>query len=181
MLPIVWLIVLGFAFYVPSWAFGEKMPPRTLSGIYVMFVVGWLGTVYLWTRDLHAPPSLASDPFRSPNSAAVVAFAFGLSLVMTGNGFNAVHELAVGRAGNWRKSVESRYTLLRRARDSDCVIPPLAPPTTILYSGEITDDIHDWHNVSVADFFNVKSVRLNPQLPPTTNAATASEADEGHR
>jgi hypothetical protein len=159
--PPLWIVILWIGFFAPSWAFGITMPPRTLSGNYVIFAMGWLAIVYLWSRG-----SGGNSALRARTSAAVVAAVLGFTMVFTGNGFTALHDLANRRALTWRTSMESRYSMLRQTRQAEVVVPPLMPPCDLLYSSEISERSDDWHNQSLAAFFHVNRLVLQRTSSP---------------
>jgi hypothetical protein len=179
--PAVWCAMLAFGFYLPSWALGAKMPMRTLSGIYVVFVGGWLINVHLWTRWLANRRSLASLSF----STLAVAGSFSeimlaLSLVLltttpeshrtgwqtTGHFADAIVDLQTNIVP-WRNAVEDRYAFLHRSPGGDVRVPPLPSGTRLLLAGEIVTPGPVIFTKSIRAYFGVRDFHVVP--PPAAD------------
>jgi hypothetical protein len=163
LIPVTWLAMLCAGFFMPSWAFVAVMPPRTLSGNYLVFAVGWLVIVFVWTRRMDvrdADVSIAG--LRSRGATSVAMLLLAASLVLGGNTLEGLHDLASRKVFHWRTSVEQRYVLLARSKGKDLVLPRLSPASRLLYSSEVWFDPTNWANFSLADYFHVKSVRVPP-------------------
>jgi hypothetical protein len=162
-LPAAWLLVLAVGFFLPSWAFGKDMPPRTLSGVYIIFVLGWFAVVYLWSPRIL--PRLTPQT-QVIGSCAVLVLA--ISLVLFGNVRLALHDFH-SRIFPWHRAVEKRFAMLSRLQGTDAVVPLLPKPPFILLNGEITNDAGDYRNWSTSMFFHLRSLRYQPisgPLPP---------------
>jgi hypothetical protein len=164
-IPGVWLVMLAAGFFAPSWAFGSDMPPRTLSGVYILFVLGSLGTLYLWVPVLAPPLSRITQQIDS-----VAILILSLSLFLPGSAYAGAHDL-YHRIMPWHTAMERRYALLRNARGTDALVPPLPTRPWVLLDGEIENDPTDYRNWSTVSFFHLRSIRLipphgNPPPPP---------------
>ena len=161
--PGAWLAMLGLGFVLPSWAFGTDMPMRTLSANYVIFVIGWLITVQLWTSQWSRP---------AVASIANIVFAIALltpgdlianSLLKPGNLATARRDYR-DRLRPWHRAVEARNDQLRKARGTDALVVPLPKPPWSLLNGDVVDDPSDYHNWATVDFFHLRSIRLQPAV-----------------
>jgi hypothetical protein len=172
LLPLAWLAMLAIGFFAPSYAFGNQMPARTLSGNFIVFASGWLLIVFVFSRRVDVRDTAASSyqNLRSAGGSAAARLALALGLVLTGNTMEALHDLATRHVLAWRASVEKRYAILRHAGDADLVLPRQASSSRLLYSGEITTDPTYWSNCGLANYFHVKSVQIRPLA--TTEATT---------
>jgi hypothetical protein len=173
MIPLAWLVMLAAGFFAPSWAFGNAMPPRTLSGVYILFVFGWLGSLYLW-----APTIL---PRLTPSTQLVNAIAvlvLSVSLFLPGSAYASAHDL-YHRIIPWHIATERRYALLRKAEGTDALVLPLPTRPWVLLDGEIENDPGDYRNWSTVSFFHLRSIRLIPahgSPPPPPDRPTRPPA-----
>jgi hypothetical protein len=175
LIPVIWFAMLFVGFFMPSYAFVDVMPPRTLSANFVVFAVGWLVMVFIFTRNLHARDSVGNGVpgLRSRGAASIAMLLLATSVVFTGNTIDGAHDLCTRQVLHWRASAEQRYALLRRPGPDDQIIPRLATCSRLLYSGEIWIDPKNWTNFSLADYFHRKSLRV---LPIAGNNATTLPA-----
>ncbi len=154
--PLLWLAMLTAGFIAPSWAFGAWMPARTISAVCVVFVVGWLVVLYLWT------PLLVPHLNRTSRLIEAVAIVIlGMSLFLPGTAYAAAHDF-YHRIRPWHSAVEHRYALLRHAAGSDALVPHLATRPWVLLDGEIVNDPGDYRNWGMVSFFHLRSIRLIP-------------------
>jgi hypothetical protein len=172
-IPLAWLTMLAAGFFAPSWAFGNAMPPRTLAGVYIIFTMGWLLILWLWS------PLLRSIFGKwSRTLGAVGLTLFSISMLFTGTAFSVMHDYR-SRVFPWHRAMEHRYALLRNAAGTDALIPPLPKPPWNLLDGEIVDDPADYRNWSTVSFFHLRSVRLQPNHgspPPAPDKPTRPPA-----
>ena len=164
----VW--VVGFA--GPSWGFAAQMPARTLTGNYVVFVAGWLLTVYVWSRPLALPPVVPVRADRSRVVADAAALLLGGSLVCVGTMISAGEDLAQ-RLRPWHAAAERRFTLLRHSAGEAAVVPVLPPPPFVLLGGEIVSDPTDYRNRGPVAFFHLQRLTL-AGAPATEEPATGT-------
>jgi hypothetical protein len=164
-IPVTWLLTIAIGFAVPSYAFGGEMPDRTLSGNYVVFVAGWLLSVYAWTRPLAvAPAPPAWQKYRNPVAAAAAQLLLAAALLGVGTAFSAAEDLA-HRLRPWHAAAERRYAQLRRAGGGDAVVRPLPPPPYLLLGGEVVDDPADYRNRGPVAFFRLHRLTLSAAPP----------------
>jgi hypothetical protein len=169
-LPPVWLVMLGIGFFAPTWAFGNVVPDRTLSGNYVVFVLGWLAIVYVWTCPASSNGSLSGQSIstgpRSSYATAIAGLLLAAALLFTGNLPYAGRDL-YKRVWRWHAATEQRFAQLRAAqrRNGEVVLARLPVSPKLLQSGEISTNPQDYRNWGLQIFFRVKTVRLEA---PTT-------------
>ena len=134
------------------------MPARTLSGVYILFVLGWLGTLYLWT------PVLVPQLNRSTQMIeAIATLLLSVSFFLPGSAYAGAHDL-YRRIIPWHVAMERRYAQLREAEGTDALVLPLPLHPWVLLDGEIQNDPGDYRNWSTVSFFHLRSIRL---IPPT--------------
>ncbi len=173
-IPATWAALLAVGFALPSWAFGTAAPPRTLSGDYVVFVAGWLLSVYVWTRPLAVPPPAAADawrPLRSPAAADAAALLLAGSLLAVGSVRSAAEDVA-HRLRPWHAAVEARFDLLRRSAGRDAVVHRLPPPPYLLLGGDVVNDPSDYRNRGPVAYFGLAHLTLVP--PPAASSTVAA-------
>ncbi len=164
-----WVCMMGVGFFAPSYAFDEDMPARTLSGNFLVFALGWLVIVFVWSRDLSARDALVESPgggsgrsLRNASSAAIALLLISAGLLVWGNTPDGIHDLANRHVFKWRASVEHRFALLREPGPDDRILPRLLPVCHLLYDSEIGTDTTDWHNWPLANRFGLKKIRVLP-------------------
>ena len=173
LIPVTWLAMLAVGFLAPSYAFVAEMPARTLSGIFIVFVVGWLVIVFLFTRRLDSrESSFEPGGLRSSAGTSVALLILSASLLLGGNTLEGLRDLASRKVMRWHASVENRYALLRKPGAADRDVPPLAPSSRLFYSGEIWPAAPDWH---IEDYFHLRSIHV--KFPARTGTTAAPESE----
>ena len=163
----------------PGWAIGKLMPGRILGSLHILFVLGWLATVFVWSRWPGEPILAARRGVRTLQTAAMVVLALGL--LMTGAMRLAVHDLTSRRVFGWHRAMIARHELARQAKargELDMVLPrqPRGPRLFYRFAAQrhwwsnwdLAEDPQSWRNVRYAQFFGLRSVRLEPETsaPP---------------
>ncbi|MEX2303611.1 MAG: DUF6056 family protein [Bryobacterales bacterium] len=162
---LTWLALLAVGFAVPSFAMGQEMPGRALGGIFLVFLLGWFLTLFVWTRDLRLPAGIENRDLRKIASACLLLLS--LSIVTTGNARHAIHDLT-HTAPAWKRAMVERYELIRDGARGGIVVisvPPAPPRPRTFFQGpaDITSDWKDWKNGCMAGFFDVPAVRVSEQ------------------
>jgi hypothetical protein len=163
--PLTWLALLTAGFALPTFAMGQEMPGRALGGIFLVFLLGWFLSVFLWTRDVRVPAGLEERDLRRVGSALLLLFS--LSVLTTGNARHAIHDLT-HTAPAWNRALQERYELIREGARAGVVhvtVPQAPPRPRTFFQGpaEITADWKDWKNGCMASFFDVPAVRLGEE------------------
>lgn len=161
--PLAWLAVLAAGFAMPTFAMGQEMPGRALGGIFLVFLLGWFLSVFLWTRDLRLPAGHDNRDLRKV--ASVCLLLFSLSIVTTGNARRGIHDLT-HTAPAWKRAMVERYELIRDGARGGVVViavPPAPPRPRTFFQGpaDITSDWKDWKNGCMASVFDVPAVRVS--------------------
>lgn len=155
-----WGTLLAIGFGAPTLVTGQEMPSRVLSGIYLVFLLGWFIVIFVFTRRAEIASAVPSPP-RPILSWTLLLFALCIST--TGNTRTAIYDL-VHRAVPWHSALEQRYDSIRVAAaqgPSEVVVPqaPVRPTTFFQGPADITSQASDWKNLCQADFFGVSSLR----------------------
>jgi hypothetical protein len=159
-IPCAWLAILAAALFAPRWATGGWVPRRVVDTNYAIFVIGWLLSVFVWTRHAEETRVLPDGVRLVARWAALGVFA--AALLLTGNTPTAMADLTQ-RASAWHRALGARYALARRAgRDgASTLVVPRPPPRPRLFTVlELTPDPDHWANRGFARFFGVRSARV---------------------
>jgi Family of unknown function (DUF6056) len=158
---LTWITAMGAAFAAPSWATGMKMPPRTLNGIYLVFLTGWFWVLVMLTRHFAGQEELM--PVATPLMRRMVVAIFVAAMLLTGNTWRALSDLR-GVAPAYSKAMHNRWRSLQAARahgELDAVVEPLPKrPKSYIRYFELREDPEYWENWSVAHYFGLRTVRL---------------------
>jgi hypothetical protein len=109
--PFVWISLLTLSLFAAAWATGGWVPRRATDTEYVIFVLGWFATVFVWTRRPAAPPE-PSLGIRITELAAVFLLAAGL--ITSANVQTSIRELRT-TIPVWHHHMQQRFSLAREA------------------------------------------------------------------
>lgn len=125
---------------------------RTLAGLYLFFLFGWLLTAIGLSQRIDRP----HKPLAGLSGLALAA-----AIILQGNTREALFDLK-DRIGPWHHAMQARYTELRTSKGL-VLVPP--PPTTphIFFWRDILEDPKDFRNVCVAHYFRVDGVAIGPR------------------
>lgn len=177
-----WLTVVAaglvLAAFVPTyWAIQQPPPPRLRNVIYLLFVVGWLLTVYAWVawwvRRNHPLPTLPTYVHGALLLWLPLTFLTDHNARLThigiGQGRNAVvqayRDWLSGDAARYDDAQKARYQLLYSTpRNVDIVLPPLPVRPHTLFYYDISYNPALWGNQAYAQFFGKQTVRVQHPL-----------------
>jgi hypothetical protein len=112
-------------------------PPRTLSAVYLLFLLGWFASAYA----LLTHPAVTASVSRPVWAGLVTCFA--ASLVTTGNYCQARGDLAGPVPESYRWAVRERDRLIRQALaagDHNPRVPPITAVPNCFVFADIVDD-----------------------------------------
>ncbi len=159
---LTWIISILAAFAAVGWAIGLKMAPRTLDGIYFIFVTGWFWVVVMLVRHFSErdEPLLVAAPLLRRIAVAI----FAVAMLLTGNTRKALEDLR-GAAPAYSAAMDARYQSLAVAAakgEQDAVVEPLPQkPESFIKYFELREDPNYWENWSVAHYFGLNTVRMS--------------------
>ncbi len=162
-IPAAWLAILAAALFAPRWATGDWVPERVVDTNYAIFAIGWLLSVFVWTRraaDARPLPATIGLVARWASLATLAA-----ALLLTGNAPTAMADLTQ-RVPAWHRALVARHALAWRAGRngaSTLVVPRLPPPPQLLAVLELMPDADHWANQGFARFFGLRSVRVEAE------------------
>jgi hypothetical protein len=165
--PITWLTVLTSAFFGPGWAMGGPPPARTISAIYMLFLIGWFATVLVFTRWPLGEHSNGEVIIKSLRTFAIIILA--TSLLATGNTPSMVRDLFRGHAARYNHNMNYRYDKIYseiKEGKLEVRVPLLTDRPRSMFNGweqsDITNDPEHWRNKCAARFFKLKSIAIEP-------------------
>ncbi len=159
---LTWIIAVFAAFAAVSWAIGLKMAPRTLDGIYFIFLTGWFWVLVMLARQFaeRGEPLLVAAPLLRRITVAI----FVVAMLLTGNTWQALRDLE-GAAPAYSAAMDNRYRSLAAAAakgEQDAVVEPLPEkPESFIQYFELRENPDYWENWSVAHYFGLNTVRMS--------------------
>jgi hypothetical protein len=153
--PLLSLAVITGSFLVGGWGLGRTLPLRAFDGLYLVFLLGWFLTVFVYTRRA-APVA----PFLQALSALVLA----VGLLASTNTKLALRDLADGRAQRFAREMALRDVEAARVRErggAELVVRPIEPWPSSYFRNDIPELLPELRQC-VARYFGVPSLRVEP-------------------
>jgi hypothetical protein len=173
-IPLTWIAILVTAIFGSSWSLGKWMPPRVSDAIYILFLIGWMATVFVFTRE-----SLDKVLESKTVLNSIRAFSLGifsLSLLNTGVASQAALELIGGQVAKYDRNMQQRYKQIQSDIDNgkiDVRVPKVGNRPKIYFHGfnwaGITEDPGYWQNRFAARFFKVNSLAVESSNGQSSN------------
>jgi len=95
---------------------------------------------------------------------SIVIIAIFFSYLGFGRNFKrTASDLVSGRAKAFDIELNNRYNKIQACKDNNediCIVKPLKNIPLSIYATDITNDQHIWINTCTADYFNIKSIKL---------------------
>lgn len=158
----------------PFYILGESGPLRLRNLIYVNFIVLSI-IVYAWFLGW-----LITNKLKEEQVVSVAGmydgmsqrYAAALTLIMLvwlcageprsyGSSMEAAKELLNGSAARYHAEIKIRYELYEDPNLEEVVVEPLSVKPEVIFFDDITDDPENFKNISIARYFNKKSIRLS--------------------
>lgn len=162
----LWALMIICSWFPAQYLMGGNPPPRTLNTTSMFLLIGLFGSIAVFCaqvpdtqkRELHLPPGLL----------AAARFVFAAVLLTQGNGNAALVQLK-SEAPAFDAAMHERYDIIRQAKakgETDIVIPPLPVCPSLLLNEhkDITPDPLDYPNFAASRYWEVKSIRIDPDL-----------------
>jgi len=171
--PMVWNVgvvscfvtVLAALIIGPWWPLGCVPPGRTRSGIYLVFLIGWMVVLFV----LHRPRiATTSQPFGLPlPSRAFLGLYFAVCLATLGNFPVAVRDLYC-TARTYKHAMKHRYEVIRAAQargEQNLLLSPLpVVPVCFDYDADLVEldskAANKYVNQHYALYFGFQSIAL---------------------
>jgi hypothetical protein len=137
------------------WTFPTPLPPRTHSGVYLVFLLGWFLTAFAVCAGWES---------RAPRPVwAGLAGCFAVALLGAGNYRMVRAELVSGRAAAFRAAVRERDRLIRAAvaaGDRNPRVPPIPVIPPCFSYGEVVEEQTHAHTAAYRLFYGLDSIHL---------------------
>jgi hypothetical protein len=162
LIPSATLALELFGFVACYWLVGG-VPPRTLSALYRIFLLGWFATLFAWTR--HAPEE-SSPALDRAWQASVLAF--GVALVVSSNARTALEDLR-WRAAPYDHAFRQRDAFVESAAergDLHAGVPALPTEPVLFLHWDVVNDPSDFRNWQSAFFYRLRSLRVDAVTSP---------------
>lgn len=157
---------LAGAMLCPSfYAMGAAGAGRLVNVIYFTFVL--LVFVNLFYLCGYLAIRLENvEFFRTSGWILTMALFFaGAFLGCTGSsaGMSAWKSVTSGEAALYSQEADARYNLYIRSQGKDVIVKPFSVCPQLLFFDDITEDITDWRNGNVTEYYGLNSVRLSDE------------------
>jgi hypothetical protein len=159
-IPSATLAVEVYVVLVCYWLRGRPVAPRTLSAMYMILLLGWFATVFIWTRSVEKEP---------PEIAGPVALAvFAAALLLSPNTRDAWQDLR-WRAPAYDRALRQRDAFIEAAvarGDLFVSVPPSPTEPVLFMHADLGNNPHDYRNYHYTRFYRLQSLRLNGDSSP---------------
>ncbi|MEN8184787.1 MAG: DUF6056 family protein [Myxococcota bacterium] len=169
LIPGTCIAFLGGSFVAGGWALGRTMPLRAFNGLYLVFLLGWLLTALVYTRDRgEVGTPRAETAFLRTVSVLILA----LGLMGSTNLKLGLRDLATGRASAFDREMERRYAAAPAAREGGRpLVAERVNPWPSSYFQFDVDRTPENLQQCVARFLDVSSIQI------TESGAGTAEGD----
>jgi len=163
-IPAVWLLSINGVFLALAAAVGDSGPGRVYNLLYGFFLLGWLATLFVWSRDL--APEL--NDRLTEWTRTLSGFVLALALLTSVNTTHALDDF-VGQYTAMRYAAEVRETSARlkeaRARgELDVTVEYPSRPESF-FNADIGTDSSKMPNRCVAKYFGLAKLRRAAPAP----------------
>jgi hypothetical protein len=156
--PGLWLAILTGSFLAGGWALGRTLPLRAFNGLYLVYLLGWFLTVFVYTRE--AGPDERGPVMALLRGASTLVLSLGL--LASTNTKLGLRDLVDGRAAHFAREMALREVEAERKREgggAELVVRPIEPWPSSYFRNDV-DHLKPSIGACVAGFFGVESVRL---------------------
>lgn len=165
---LVVFLFLSFLFVAPAmWAMGHSPPHRALNLLCCLHIL-FVSLMYfqlLWSDSPLAGRLLNLNTWLQKKfSPQQKGLALALSLLLFGNIGSAWWDL-FAKAPGYAAQNQERLLNFKKHQGEDLVLSAYRSPPETLFFDDITTDPNDWRNRSLAFYFHLKSIRLEPANP----------------
>jgi hypothetical protein len=156
---LVLFIVVFICVFPAYWATGILGQHRTLNIAYFFFLLVWFINLTAWFN--HFKNIKIWKASNKINLSLMLVFISGI--LITGNGYNALHDILSGSAKNYNLELSQRHQILNKETGSaqnKVVLPPIISKPKCLYISEISKDPNYWTNQAYNLFFKIKKKKI---------------------
>jgi hypothetical protein len=166
-IPAVWLTLQALGCFGPAWGCGNCGVPRTFNGIYMVFLLGWFLTVFVYSR--WDPRKIGTNQPRARLWLAACGIILAAGLLQGDNTRKAILDIRWKRVQDYDQVMQQRYKLVRESLASGQMsvkVPAItAWPETYLHAPMSSDARLHWNRM-FARYFGLKEVASVPPDDP---------------
>lgn len=161
-LALVFIIVYA-GIFPGMWSLNSRPPDRTVNTIYFFFIFAYL---YFIITLIHYLFNIKKINFvYHKNIKICIGIIILLNFVSNNNIVLAYHDLLSGKAYKYNKEMRTRFELIKKCKQPDCVLPELInKPPTIYNTVDmgLTTDKNNWKNMEMSRYFRKRSIIIKP-------------------
>jgi|GEM_PF-1199038 len=152
-------LIIFLCVFPAYWATGILGQHRTLNIAYALFILLWFGVVACWTNFLEQKKCLPQIAINSKWQTIFIIFII-MTMVLTGNGYNAFTDIIYGRAQKFDRIMLERYSIMKQTKAQSikcCEFKEIEDKPVTLFFIDITRDENHWINRGYEEYFGVKA------------------------
>jgi hypothetical protein len=165
LIPAVWLLTVGGIFLAMGWAVGMPGPARVYNVTYGVFLLGWIATLFVWTRDL----AIDGDNEIGARARLVASLVLAVGLLTSANAARGIRDFFGEQSVvRFRSEMQQRFAAVAaaKAHGSDEAVLTLVPQIPESYPQvDIGADPEHWRNQCVASYFGLNRIRIAIAAP----------------
>jgi len=161
LIPLCFILVLLGCFLTMSYI-TIKIPPRTLNGIYMLFLIGWFSSVFVLTRRISIPRILKNNCIIT---ALIISLVF--CFLCHDNIQWAIEDM--GKAREYHIQIIERDNYIKNCIDRGVknisIEDNIVWPRIFPQHKDIIENSKDWRSWHWATYFKAKSIKKKSNLP----------------
>jgi hypothetical protein len=158
LIPAVWLLTVCGIFLAMGWAVGLPGPARLYNFAYGVFLLGWIATLFVWTRAL----AIDGDNEIGARARLVASLVLALGLLTSTNVARGIRDLyGEQNVVRFRSEMQQRFAAVAaaKAKGSNEAVLTLAPRIPESYfQRDIGPDPKHRRNQCVANYFGLRRI-----------------------
>lgn len=161
---VAWLAIM---YCPPFYAMSSAGQGRLIDVVYYCFILlFYINVIYIlgWAQKFFGEGYLDNLEisifgWKYIVTAMVLAFAMLIATLEQTWGYEAYMELYLGEPQQYEQEYKERENIITNSKGKDVVMSPFTIKPLVLYFDDIDDDVEDWKNVAVAEYYGINSVR----------------------
>jgi hypothetical protein len=156
---LILFVLIFICVFPPYWATGILGQHRTLNIAYFFFIIMWFINLTVWFN--YFQNIKIWRPSNKINLSVKLLFISGI--LLTGNGYNALHDIISGSAKSYNIELSQRHQILNKAKESaqkKLVLPQIISKPKCLFVSDITEDPSYWTNQAYNTYFKLEDTEI---------------------
>jgi hypothetical protein len=171
--PWIACIVFGvilFSFFFPvAYSTGLPSPLRIYNTASLLFIIGWFYLIYLFIYHYNLSIQIPSIINSLLTIACIIFLVTGFykepgkKVYFSGNIARAFNDVAFN-APKYNDKLNNRYEIISRSKASgklSLTVPELTVNPSTIHFIDISGDTTSWINIGTAQYFELRSIRIN--------------------